>query len=604
MNPYKIAIVGLGPKGLYAFERLLAQFHISESADAVEIHLFEKTGNFGAGEIYEPDQPDYLIMNYPNRNINVWPEEKPKSHVAEQLSFVEWLRINENKNDEDLAYHFAPRRLVGKYLMYCFNVLLEGKRDYIKVSQHTAVVSAIEREGRQLILKYKSSDNQISSNLKVDEVLLTTGHSSCKGKLEALENSADESDPNFIPFVYPVQKELSHIQRSSSVGIKGLGLTFIDTVLALTEGRGGTFDSMENGSFLYRPSGNEPNKIFAFSRSGLPMIPRSGKEGETPYSPLYFTNKNIQERAGEPTNISFVEHVLPLFIAELLYRYYSVIFEQQNLSFYPDKNLKELNNQIEAFHDKYPEIYRPNFANLFKSKTFAEPSVELGSLAYMHYLLKEAEIGSESSAFMAAAMTWGRLSEIFNRIYSFGGMSADSHYVFDVKYRSKLNRISYGPPLENMKKVIALIETGIVNLDFAVNPKIKKFNNGWAIYNSRLRFQRISTLIDARIPTMNSVDDWSPLLQNMQRSGLLRPFKIKGATSYEVGCPEIDSKGRAIDRTGNSISNISFYGTPTEGIVYDNDTLSRTRNNFASQWAMDVVLKCNKNKRELNKEKN
>jgi hypothetical protein len=32
-----------------------------------------------------------------------------------------------------------------------------------------------------------------------------------------------------------------------------------------------------------------------------------------------------------------------------------------------------------------------------------------------------------------------------------------------------------------------------------------------------------------------------------------------------------------------------MYGTPTEGVTFDNDTLSRKRNNFASHWAQDIA---------------
>lgn len=589
MKLYKVAIVGLGPKGLYAFERLLAQLHNRKGINAIEIHLFEKTGKFGAGEIYDPEQPEYLIMNYPNRNINVWPDENPRPLVSEVLSFVEWLRKYKNRTEGDLPHGFAPRRLVGKYLTYCFDLLLDHKKDAIKVYQHAAEVSDVKEDAGALLLNYRINGNQSSSDLEVDEIMLTTGHSSCKGKLRELENSQESADLNFISFVYPVDKKLSHIREKCTVGIKGLGLTFIDTVLALTEGRGGEFETLETGNLIYRLSGNEPNKIFAFSRSGLSMIPRKGMEGHGSYRPLYFTNKNIRKRAGADKKISYREHVLPLFTAEMKYQYYSIVFEQQDLNFYPVMDLKELNKQIEAFHEKYPKIYRFNFADFFKSKPFSEPSAELGSLAYLRYLIKEAEIASESSAFMAAAMTWGKLSEIFNTIYKFGGMTADSQHIFDAKYRTTLNRISYGPPLRNMKKIMALVETGIVNLDFAENPTVKKLENGWGIYNSQLKFQKVHTLIDARIPTIKTAEDWSPLLKNMRKSKLLRPFKIEGVPSYEVGCPEIDREGRAIGPNGTPITNISFYGTPTEGMVYDNDSLSRTRNNFASQWALNVL---------------
>lgn len=602
MHPYKIAIIGLGPKGLYAFERLLARLQKSGGIKNVEIHLFEKTGNFGAGEIYDTKQPEYLIMNYPNRNINAWSNEEPSSFVPETLDFVDWLRKYENQNGEHLANGFSPRRLVGKYLGNCFDILLTHKRDDLKVFLHTAEVRDIEKIGQKLVLKYNTQGEQLSTKLIAKEVLLTTGHSSCKGRLEVAENSTAANDSNFIPFVYPVEEKLANVRKNSTIGIKGLGLTFVDTVLALTEGRGGKFEIMQNGNLLYIPSGNEPNRIFAFSRCGLPMIPRSGGEGEKPYEPRYFTSDNIRARAGESNNISFIEHVLPLFIAEMQYRYYSIIFEQQNLSFYPDRDIKGLKSQIHAFHEKYPEVYRLNFSDISKSKPFEGPAIELGGLAYLRYILKEAEKGSETSPFMAAAMTWGRLSETFNSIYSFGGMTADSHYIFDKKYRSKLNRISYGPPVENMKKIMTLVETGIVNLEFAKNPEVKKLQQGWALYNSSLKFQKIDTLVDARIPAINSKEDWSPLFTNLRKRGLLRPYRIQAGLSYEVGCPDVDNDGKAIDRNGTTISNISLYGTPTEGIVYDNDTLSRARNNFASQWAVNVVENFSKGRQGLKKE--
>lgn len=591
MHPYKVAIVGLGPKGLYAFERLMARLHVADGERQIEIHLLEQSGNFGAGEIYHPDQPEYLLMNYPNRNIDVWPDEHPKPCVPETLSFVQWLRQARNFSEEDLENDFSPRRSVGHYLNYCFELLHAQQNNSAQIIKHTAKVLDMEKVDDGLRLTYEEVKDKSSAYLKVDEVLLTTGHSSCKGKLERLdgEHSSDGDDADLIPFVYPVAERLGRIQKNATVGIKGLGLTFVDAVLALTEGRGGQFERLENGNLIYLPSGNEPNKIFAFSRSGLPMIPRSGTEGLGEYRPVYFTHKNILERVGSQKKISFLEHVLPLFIAEMQYRYYSIVFEAQNLSFYPDKDLNRLQEQINVFHTNYPDIYRLRLGELFKPRPFDNTSAELGALAYMRYLVKEAEIGSESSAFMAAAMTWGRLSETFNELYSFGGMTADSHYLFDTKYRSKLNRISYGPPLQNMRKIMALVETGIVNLDLAENPQVKKLARGWAMYNTQLNFQKVDILVDARIPSISSLDNWSPLFNCMRKRGLLRPFRIHGTSSYEVGCPEINREGYAIDAKGNAIPNISLYGTPTEGITYDNDTLSRTRNNFATQWAMNVL---------------
>ena len=55
----------------------------------------------------------------------------------------------------------------------------------------------------------------------------------------------------------------------------GLGSTFIDAALELTEGRGGAFARNAAGALVYSPSGQEPAKILPFSRTGLPMSPKS-----------------------------------------------------------------------------------------------------------------------------------------------------------------------------------------------------------------------------------------------------------------------------------------------------------------------------------------
>lgn len=584
MDPYRVVIIGIGPKGLYAFERLLAQMKGLDSGVHIEVHLFEKTGYFGAGEIYRPDQPEYLIMNYPNRNINVWPEGHPKPVVETPMDFAEWLGQSSGRVSSELADGFSPRHTVGAYLMDCFESLINGADTSMDIFKYCAEVTDVAAEGKDFIIKYRSKNNKAPNKIKVQQVMVTTGHSSCKGQLE---NNSRHCD--FIDFVYPVMEKLAGIDIHKSVGVRGLGLTFIDTVLALTEGRGGSFKRIGNGNLIYLPSGNEPKNIYAFSRSGLPMIPRRGEEGSKPFKPRYFTLSNLEKVMGDTKKINFFEDVLPLFIAETEYRYYSLLFENYGLTFYPEKNLKKLKEQIAIFHVQYPGVYRFNFGDLFKAKNMDPDMSALGALAYMRYIFNQSKKGSESSAFMAAAMTWGRLSETFNEIYSFGGMSADSHWLFDKKLRSKLNRISYGPPVENFEKLIALVETGLVNLDYSENPETKKLDTGWQLFNSGHDYVKLDVLVDARIPTNASIENWSNLFKKMQKNGLIREYVINDTSTYRPGCPEIDLYGKAVDRNGVVLTNLAFYGTRTEGIVYDNDSLSRTRNNFASHWASGVA---------------
>jgi len=168
-------------------------------------------------------------------------------------------------------------------------------------------------------------------------------------------------------------------------------------------------------------------------------------------------------------------------------------------------------------------------------------------------------------------------------------MTSQSHYLFDSGYRSKMNRLSYGPPLLNMEKIVALMETGLLNMDYSKDPEIKKSPNGWNLKVLGRKDMTVDFLVDARIPTSGSVENWSTLLQHMKANGLVREFVIRGTSSYRSACPEIDKSGRVLRADGSVNENITLYGTPTEGITFDNDTLSRKRNDFATAWALGCI---------------
>ncbi|AYN67453.1 hypothetical protein D1013_08805 [Euzebyella marina] len=584
ITPYKIAIVGLGPKGLYALERLLSQIKYNSRDISFEINIYEKSGFPGAGFIYQPNQPDYLLMNYPNRKINAWVDEVPKSITSEAVSFVEWLSRKEGIDIYKLENGYSSRKTVGGYLVHCFNLLLRNKPDNAKINiYHNEVRDIVNYENGVGIYL---NENGSSHKIFVNEVLLTTGHSSFKsGKRNDISCNG-----TFIPFVYPVEENLAAISERSHVGIKGMGLTFIDAVLGLTEGRGGRFELLANGNYKYHPSGKEPSKIFPFSRSGMLMVPRTGIENKIRYTPKFFTLENIFKASLSENYIHFIRHILPLYVAETRYRYYSVITKKYSFDFEVNNDLEKMEFLIKAFHQRYPNEYKFVFGDLFKTRAFVKEKSKLNPVDYLNYIVQECKKGSHSSGFMAAALTWGDLSEIFNRVFSFSGLSGDSHFVFDKKYRSKLNRISYGPPLANMEKVLSLVQSGIIDFSYCIDPTVVKKDKNWEILSLDGRNRdHLDVLIDARIPTAQSTRDWGPLFTNMRQHGILRSYVNHNDKSYDVGCPEIDRQGKAISTDGESLKNISIYGTPTEGVVYDNDTLSRKRNNFASIWATLVL---------------
>ena len=95
---------------------------------------------------------------------------------------------------------------------------------------------------------------------RYDEVLIAVGHQGGSG-------------------VFPVERMLARerIAPGATVAIRGFALTFIDAALALTEGRGGTFEPLDHPYRLrYVSSPGDVEVIFPFSRTGKPMLAKPG----------------------------------------------------------------------------------------------------------------------------------------------------------------------------------------------------------------------------------------------------------------------------------------------------------------------------------------
>lgn len=578
---YSVAIIGFGPKGFYGFERLVAYLSQAMVQTPVEIHVFNNTQFFAAGDVYRTDQPKYLIMNYANRNINGWSVQEPLPKVENTVDFVAWLR--QNGNIDAALGDFAPRKTVGEYLIHCFNTVVDSLPKNIKVITHMGSVSNVEKIDQQYRVtgKYKDLGNEFS--LLCKKLLLTTGHHSFKSQINnilALKNKID--------FIYPTDEKLNPVKPQTLVAVKGFGLTAIDAILALTQGRGGSFKKNDKGILKYIPSEKEPYKIYPFSRTGLPMVPRNGSpSSETNLQ--YFTEKTVNALKAN-TPINFNSTLLPLIQKEFYYAFYSVLFQNYGHQFYFDEDASVMKDQVKYFHEDYPE------SPVFNWETIVNPFKDepiLSSVViqvYVEFLINEAKLGEDSSPFMAAVATWRKISPVFNKLYSFGGLDAESHKEFDAYYFGLLNRLSYGPPVKNMQKMLALCKAGILDFSFVKSARIiqNNENDNFTLQVENGQATEINYYINATISRAKEGGFENELYQNLKKNEIIRAFENSANSKYIPGCLEINDKGNPVSETGIENGDITFYGTPTEGITCDNDTLSRTRNDFATDWAKET----------------
>lgn len=579
---YRIGIIGFGPKGFYGFERLVAHLNQNTFYQLIEIHIFNTTEYFAAGDVYRTDQPEYLIMNYANRNINCWSLEEPISNVEETADFVSWLKINGYTNAAPGDY--APRKVVGDYLIHCFKRVVDSLPKNIKVITHIGSVVNVEKNEKSYLVmgSYRNMGNEFSVDCQ--NILFTTGHHSFKSQQTKIINNK-----NRIDFIYPVDEKLSSVTANSLVAVKGFGLTAIDAVLTLTEGRGGEFKKNDKGVLKYISSGKEPYKIYPFSRTGLPMVPRNGSPASE--IELQYFSETIVENFKENRPISFNCTLLPLIKKEFYFAFYTALFNSHGHQLYFDQDFTVIENQVKFFHEDFPEC------PVFNWETIVDPFKDepvLSSVViqvYLEFLLEEAKRGEDKSPFMAAVAVWRKISPIFNELYSFGGLDAVSHKEFDTYYFGLFNRLSYGPPVKNLRKIVALCKAGLLDFSFA---KSASFTENEECGSFSLKVENgqetsVDFYINATISRAKGKDFENELYQNLKRNKLIVEYENKLNTSYKPGCLALNDDGNPINENGQINPDITFYGTPTEGITFDNDTLSRTRNDFATGWAKQTT---------------
>ena len=253
----RIALVGGGPKGLFA---LLALHDLlgPEFARAVAVDVYDPLPP-GSGSVWRPDQPEVLRLN-----VNAGIVDASSTLSGE--SFAGWAARTATEYSGD---RYPPRALVGRYLREMFQLL--SRHGNFALAHAACVVTGVERRGAQWLVT--GSFGQQS----YDEVLLATGHG-LGGAASVNPLSGALNRRPLIGDYSPLT--MAGIPPQSSVWIRGAALTAYDVALLLTEGRGGTWqnissDGVGGPGVRYVASGLEPHRITLSSRSGLLMDPKS-----------------------------------------------------------------------------------------------------------------------------------------------------------------------------------------------------------------------------------------------------------------------------------------------------------------------------------------
>ncbi|MFJ5687998.1 FAD/NAD(P)-binding protein [Streptomyces sp. NPDC093099] len=355
MRSNRLAIVGAGPSCTYVLDRLAAVAKAAAGPVPLDIHIFDRAGRFGAGQVHSPDQPVTSVLNRIAGQVAFAADESvvaagPLLPREDRPTLHEWCRAKYEETGDpvfDLVAEDSPKRYVhGLALADRFRRYVGMLREVpgVRVQLHQEEVTDLE-ELPDGTLRVVGGDGE--PVIDTGHVLLLTGHSSNDParypRQAQWSRFAESHQAVFVPSVYPLENAFAPGQAGpgTTVGCAGMGLTGIDVILHLTEGRGGVFTERPDGTLAYRASGREPDSIVMFSRSALftftrPFNAKERDTGKLEHRGVFLTEDavhRLRRSVGRPVTIGgreqrqldFRDHVFPVIALEMAQLYYATL---------------------------------------------------------------------------------------------------------------------------------------------------------------------------------------------------------------------------------------------------------------------------------------
>jgi hypothetical protein len=449
--------------------------------------------------------------------------------------------------------------------------------------------------------------------LLAHKIMLTTGHSFARlGRRERhyRDFAARHPRTSFIPYAYPVMEKLSRVPAGACVAMKGIGLTFIDAVLALTEGRGGVFKRGADGQLCYLMSGQEPATIMPFCRTGLPMAPKSRDYPSTPRPLTFVTSDRLKElrRRSPGEKLDLEKDIWPLAELDMERQYYRTAMadprDRRKLDECGDDAcaMRQVIHEFLALHPDvesldYGRILDPIGERRFTTGEEYNSFVEY----YLQQEIDHARAGLTSSPARAAVSMWYEIRATLKPFVAYGGLTSASHRLLIEYYFPLFKRVVFGPPLINVEKVLALHRAGILDFSVARNPRLitRQATGCFELRTSSSpgASAQVEILVDARYPTVEILRDVTPLYQSLCRRRMIREFRNRSAdvagSSYSPGAIDMSRNSQyVINQHGAANADIAVYGAPTEGNLIA--TFNISRDGYAAVWAANVLKQLRK----------
>lgn len=527
----RLAVIGMGPRGLGALEALAeaAAWHWS-------VDVFDPCPVPGAGPNFDPDESPQCLLNIPLRDIALDPPAFGRcggfaDHVPQDLS----------------PDSFPARALMGRYL--------EARRDdlmaagNLSIAQVPAEVVSLDRQGAAWVIRTAAGRHG-----PYDEVLLTVGQPAVvpDDQLAAWQDHARRSR-GILTDAYPARRLIADAAgwTGRTVAIRGMALSSFDILRALTTAQGGRFTGAG-----YVPSGREPARIVPFSLDGQPPFPKPETRAlDARFDPtaaetdVFQTAVAAAVRAAPDLAVPLIDDALVPVIARILRDCGTPV-------------------QVDAIRDWLAvEWDAPGDQETGSAMTILREGIAMAAGT------RPPSIG------YAVGQVWRKWQDALRIGFNAVDTVPDSARKL-IGFDEALKRYSYGPPVQSCREMLALAAAGLVDLDLTADPDITLTDAGWELAREG-RTAQASVMIDAVMPAPDLAAVRLPLIEGLIADGRITAF----ADGFGA---RTRADGVVIGRDGGPQKGLALLGRLAFGSVIAVDSLHDCLGAASRRWAEGV----------------
>ncbi|MCC3771786.1 FAD/NAD(P)-binding domain-containing protein, partial [Streptomyces sp. UNOC14_S4] len=554
-----LVVVGAGPRGTGIVERIAANAPELLAGARLDLHLVDPYPP-GGGRVWRRDQSPLLWMNSMAEDVTMYTDETVRlaGPVRPGPSLAEWAGLVRAGDvpgvDPETAAEaagltgrtFPSRRLQSAYLDWTYRQAVAALPPGITVHEHRrrALRLSGPRDGRQHVWLEGRAEP-----LRADLVVLALGHLPAGPDAEqsVLARFAAEHGLTYLPPEFTADSDLDVLRPGEDVLVRGFGLAFVDLMVLVTEGRGGTYTDDGTGTLTYHPSGREP-VLHVGSRRGVPYRAKIDYpwEGELPPLPRFLGPAEAEELRRRPGPLDFHRDIWPLVEKELGFAHYHRLFTA-----HPERTRVAWSD----FEAKYA-LCDPGSAELdaLVAASVPDPADRLDLAALDHPLAGVRHDGAE--AFQAGlrahieadlarredprhspdhAVFLGLLSA-YGQIMGLGDIGTWWHGFFSY--------VASGPPGPRLRQLLALSRAGLVRFlgadtEITADPGRGVFRARSVVVPGAVAEAR--ALVEGRLPAPSVARSGDRLLR-----GLADEVTVTPAGLLAVGPDD----GRVLDRDG------------------------------------------------------